>query len=86
MSKTKKMIDKIIEQYDEEDFLKADGFDKAIIGVDENTMRLIYSVLKCIEILMEHGMSEEEAFEYFTFNVSGSYVGDKTPIWCVDYL
>jgi len=77
------MIDRIIEQYEDETFLKSDGFDEAIIGVDETTMRLIYSVKKCIEILMRD-MSEEDAMEHFSFNVSGSYVGDKTPIWCSD--
>jgi hypothetical protein len=29
-------------------------------------------------------MNEEEAIEYFEYNVSGSYVGEKTPIWCED--
>ena len=77
------MIDEIINQYEDETFLKADGFDDAIIGIDETTMRLIYSVRKCIEILMKD-MSEEDALEYFNFNVSGRYVGDKTPIWCLD--
>ena len=77
------MIDEIIERYEDETFLKADGFDEAIIGVDETSMRLIYSVKKCIEILMRD-MSAEDAIEYFSFNVSGSYVGKKTPIWCFD--
>jgi hypothetical protein len=45
------MINEIIERYEDELFLKADGFDDAVIGVDENQMRLIYSVSKCIEIL-----------------------------------
>ncbi len=78
-----KVLNEIIEQYEDETFLKADSFDEAIIGVDENTMRLIYSVTKCIEILMRD-MSAEDAMEYFSFNVSGGYVGEKTPIWCVD--
>jgi hypothetical protein len=77
------MIDKIIEKYQDESFLKPDGFDEAIIGVDENEMRLVYSVSKCIEILCRD-MSEEDAIEHFYFNVSGSYVGDKTPVWCFD--
>tara|TARA_R110000803_G_C11761895_1_gene294044 strand:+ start:234 stop:476 length:243 start_codon:yes stop_codon:yes gene_type:complete len=77
------MIEDIIEQYYEEQFLKADGFDDAVIGVEENEMRLIYSVSKCLEILMLE-MSELDAMEYFTYNVSGSYVGEKTPIWCWD--
>jgi len=77
------MIDNIIENYYEEEFLKADGFDAAIIGVEESTMRLIYSVSKCLDILQQD-MSEIDALEYFTYNVSGSYVGEKTPIWCWD--
>ena len=35
------MLDQIIEQYPDENFLIADGFDNAIIGLDEKTMRLI---------------------------------------------
>jgi len=76
-------LDKILLRYEEETFLKADGFDEAVIGVNETKMRLIYSVKKCIEILSED-MSEEDAIEYFNFNVSGGYVGEKTPIWCED--
>lgn len=77
------MIDNIIEQYQDETFLKADGFDEAIIGVEERQMRLVYSVKKCIQILCRD-MSEEDALEHFSYNVSGAYVGDKTPIWCFD--
>ena len=71
----------ICDAYPEEAFLFASGFDNAIIGVDEVGMRLIYSVDKCIEILMQE-MSYEDAMEYFDFNISGAYMGDKTPIWC----
>lgn len=78
------MINKIIESYDDVSFLKADGFDEAIIGIDEKDMRLIYSVSKCIDILEKDGMNYEEAVEFFYYNVSGSYVGEKTPIWCYD--
>lgn len=77
------MIEKIVEQYYDEEILKADGFDDAVIGIEENDMRLIYSVYKCLKIL-EQEMTEEDAMEYFTFNVSGAYVGKKTPIWCWD--
>ncbi len=79
------MLQTIIELYDDEVFLKADGFDEAVIGVDETTMRLIYSVKKTIEILTIE-MSEEDALEHFYYNVAGSSVGDKTPIWCFDNL
>jgi len=79
------MIDKIVEWFPEDEVLVADGFEDAIIGIDSNSMRLIYSVSKCIEILSKD-MDEEEAVEYFDFNVRGSYVGEKTPIWCTDNL
>jgi len=78
------MLEQIIEQYYEEEFLIADGFDDAILGVEENSMRIIYSVSKCLEILQKEDMSYEDAMEHFTYNVSGAYVGDKTPIWCWD--
>jgi len=77
------MLEKILENYTEEQFFTANGFDDAIIGVDESTMKLIYSYKKCIEILMLQ-MNEEESIEYFEFNVEGSYMGEKTPIWCYD--
>jgi hypothetical protein len=77
------MLEEILEYYPEEEILKADGFDDAIIGIDWNNMRLIYSVKKCIDILAED-MSEEEAIEYFEYNIGSAYVGEKTPIWCFD--
>jgi hypothetical protein len=79
------MLEQIIDYYYETDFLKADGFDAAVIGIDEGTMRLIYSVSKCIDILVkDQEMDYEDALEYFSYNVSGAYVGEKTPIWCND--
>ncbi len=79
------MLEKILEKYENEAFLKADGFDEAIIGVDDGSMRLIYSVKKCVEILSKE-MLEEDALDYFYFNVNGAYMGEKTPIWCNDYF
>ena len=72
------MINKIIENYPDDDILKADGFDGAIIGFDEKDMKVVYSIEKCIEILCLD-MDEEDAWEHFFFNVSGSYVGERTP-------
>jgi hypothetical protein len=48
-------------------------------------MQLIYSASKCIDILAKD-MTEEEAVDYFHFNVKGAHMGAKTPIWCIDYL
>lgn len=81
--KNNKMIDKIIEQFPDEEFLIADGFDEAVIGVDTVSMRLIYSVSRCISILcLDEDMDVDDAIEHFEYNVRGSYVGEKTPIWC----
>lgn len=63
----------------------ADGFDEAILGVDSSNERVIYSYKKCLEILMERDdMSKDEAIEFFAFNVIGSFMGEKTPIYCFD--
>lgn len=80
------MLDKILEWFPEEEILKADGFDEAIIGIEECSMRLIYSKSKVIKILVDEGMSEEDALEHYSYNIEGSYVGEKTPIWCLDDL
>jgi len=81
------MLKKILEQYDDEDILIADGFDDAVIGIVTNfvdQLRLVYSVKKCIEILMKDDeMSYEEAYKYFTYKVSGGYI-ENGPIWCWD--
>ncbi len=79
------MLEKILSWFPDEEITKADGFDDAIIGIEEDTMKLIYSVSKCIDILKKQ-MDESEAVEYFDFNVRGSYIGEKTPIWCIDDL
>lgn len=76
----------ILEWFSDEELLFADGFDDAILGIDDHSMRIIYSVSKCIEILMADGMDEEEALDYFYYNVHGAYVGEKTPIYCTDNL
>ena len=80
------MLDKIVEWFPEEDLLIADGLDDAIIGIDDTSNRIIYSVSKCIDLFINDGMPEEEAIEYFEYNVKGAYMGEKTPIWCIDNL
>lgn len=79
-------LNDILDMFPDETFLKADGFDDCILGVDENTMNLVYSVQKCIDKLVDDGFSFEDAIEYFEFNVKGAYVGEKTPIYCTDEI
>jgi hypothetical protein len=73
----------ILENYEDEEIMTADGFDYAVIGIELPSMRLIYSVTKCLSILMQD-MEETDAIEHFNYNVSGGYVGELTPIWCWD--
>jgi hypothetical protein len=79
-----KTLDAIITKFYGEDILIADGFDEAVIGIEESTMRLIYSITKCLDIIESQGMTDEDALEYFYFNVQGAYVGEQTPIFCFD--
>jgi hypothetical protein len=79
-----KILDALIETYPDEDLLIAEGFNEAVLGIEENTMRVIYSVSKCLEIIEAMGMPEQEALEHFYYNVHGSYIGEKTPIFCFD--
>ena len=74
-------------QYDDDkDSVLIDSQETAFIGYirTEEGMSAVYSYSKIIDNLMSDNMTYEEANEYFYFNVSGSYVGDKTPIWCFD--
>ncbi len=84
-------LQRLIEEYSDAELLSADGFDDAILGVavlkQNNVQVLVYSRTKCIEILMTRdGMTEEEALEYFDFNVEGAYMGEKTPVWVDDLM
>ena len=77
------MINEIIDRFETESFTKVDGFDDAIIGVETETMRLIYSTTKFMEILNKT-MSHEDSLDYFYHNVLHAYVGEQTPIFCYD--
>ena len=72
----------------EEELLLADGFDAALIGTGERCGQptiAVYDREKCIEVLEKRdGMTQEEANEFFEFNVVGAWVGEQTPIF-VDF-
>ena len=72
----------------EEELLLADGFEAALIGTGERCGQptiAVYDREKCIELLMTRdGMTDEEAVEFFEFNVVGAWVGEQTPIF-VDF-
>jgi hypothetical protein len=80
MSQTLK---KILEAYPINQFTTAIGFDEAVVGVDLDSSRLIYSVNRCIDILVySDGMDAEEAIEHFENTIRDSYDDDEFgPIW-----
>ena len=62
---------------------KMNGFDDCIAGVVERINQpniLCYDLDKVLKKLVnEHGMTEEEALEYWSYNQLGAWVGDTTP-------
>jgi len=80
----KNAFQKMYENKETSDALLADGFDDALLGFGRQNYRdvAVYNVDRCIEILQSRdGMSEEDAVEFFEFNVVGSWVGPNTPIF-----
>jgi hypothetical protein len=75
-------LEEIIERYPEEEFLTADGFDGAIVGVEPNTMRLVYNRDYMVRtLIMKEKMTRDEAIEFLEFNVFSVHMGEKTPIY-----
>lgn len=73
------VLSRILDEYPENGYIKAEGFDDAIIGISTDH-RVVYSLDKIIDILMKE-MSEDDAIEYFYYNIESEYVGEKTPIY-----
>ena len=83
------MLKEIIENYPDNEILKLDGFDDAVIGYHEQSNRVIYSVKKVIDIIYNEMQNSdnftlEDAFDYFSFNIQSTWVGEFTPILCYD--
>lgn len=82
--------EQLAEQFDEQLlFLDGEGFDACIIGVVEGwgpeqsvVHRVVYDREKLLQALMQAaGVDEEDALDYFEFNILGSYVGPQTPVF-----
>ena len=72
------------EPKDRAGLIKLDGFDNCYMGVGESYAEqpaLIYDYQQIIEQLQQDGMSQEEAEEYYEYNILGSYFGEKMPIF-----
>lgn len=74
-------LNEILEEMPDEEFLRADGFDEAVIGYEPNTLKLVYDIDKMVSALVKQGMTEDDAWEFLEYNTFSAYVGEKTPIY-----
>lgn len=81
MSKLKQ----ILEHYPDEDFLKADGLDEAIIGVDGRSLNLVYGIEKCIKCLAKSMEITEKDLDE-TEKEEGMILEEKKYQLAVEYL
>jgi hypothetical protein len=69
---------------DEVNVVRLVGFDDAIIGMAARKGQddvLAYDVQKMINILMnDNEWDEDEAIEYFYYNIYDAWMGDGTPV------
>lgn len=72
-----------------EEALVCDDLEDALVGIGESYGKspvAVYNVDKIIQIYMERdSMSEEEAREFFDYNVLGAYAGEHMPIFVTLY-
>lgn len=66
-----------------DEMLCADGFEAAILGITEACEPVVvYDWDECVRILqVRDEMTEEDAIEHMSFNVTGAYVGPRTPLF-----
>lgn len=74
-------MDRLAEEYP--DLMRMDGFDDAILGVVERIglQTVCYDLKKVIAILMKQGMDEQDAWDWYQFNMLGAWVGEATPVF-----
>lgn len=61
-----------------------EDFDQAVVSIttnQEGQVVAVYDEIKIIDVLMDQGMTEDEAWEYFYFNIEGAYMGKNTPVY-----
>ena len=75
--------DELVERCGDEKLLFMDGFDDCILGLAHTFNGhpvVAYDGNRIVYSLMAKGMTEDEAEEYYSFNIECSYVGEYTPI------
>jgi hypothetical protein len=64
------MLQQILDNFPDEQFVILDGLDNAVIGVDQNAERLVYSINNIVDCFVEQGMEPDEAIEYYEYNTA----------------
>ena len=81
----------IINNYDIECYCEGaimlDGLEDAIVGIVEefgNSPRILYCKSKILQILQERDlMTEQEAEEYYDYNILGLHAGEQNAVFLV---
>jgi hypothetical protein len=75
------MLQQILDNFPDQQFVILDGLDDAVIGVDQNAECLVYSINDIVECFVEHGMTHDEAINEYEYNIN-SYMpySKKSPI------
>jgi hypothetical protein len=81
----------IINNYDIESYCEGaimlDGLEDAIVGIVEefgNSPRILYCKSKILQILQERDlMTEQEAEEYYDYNILGLHAGEQNAVFLV---
>ena len=71
----------------DDSIITADGFELAFLGCGYTFggAHAIYNYGTCLEILMQRDeMTYDDAEEYFQYNVTGAYIGDRMPVFLLD--
>jgi hypothetical protein len=83
-------LEQILEQFPDNNFVKLDGLDEAIIGVyaDTETPRLVYSIGEITECFVKQGMTPDEAIDFYEYNTARSipYVKDAPILIYTDFF
>jgi len=79
-------LEKLFPDYPEEwwdGVLLFDDMDEAFVGLATQFSKepvAVYERDACLRCLVKSGMTEDEALEWFEYNTTGAWVGERTPM------
>lgn len=84
---SRKQIEDFCDSMEIDVLLLPEEYDIAIVGLSckFNEYSVVYDTVKCYQVLVDfHGMTYEDAVEYFDFNIAGGYLGAGTCTFLVE--